>query len=761
MSIATLIKTIQDIMRKDVGVDGDAQRISQIVWLLFLKIFDDKEQEWQVTIPGYKSPLQNRFRWSNWAKDAEGITGEELIEFVNNELFPSLKQLATKAGVSAHGRVVGAVFEDAYNYMKSGHLLRQVINTIEDDVDFNSSSDRHLFNDIYEKILADLQSAGNAGEYYTPRAVTQFMVDILNPQLGESVLDPACGTGGFLTCTIEHLNRQVKNNEDRNTLQACIHGVEKKPLPHMLAMTNMMLHGIDVPSNIRHDNTLSRPLKDYGPKDRVDIIITNPPFGGMEEDGIENNFPRKYQTRETADLFMALIMHLLKHDTGRAAVVLPDSFLFGEGAKTTLKRELLEEFNLHTIVRLPKGVFAPYTSIATNVLFFEKGQPTQDVWFFEHPYPDGYKSYSRSKPLTIAEFDLEKKWWGGASRKGRKATQHAWKVSAKDIAANNYNLDCKNPHEVAVNHGAPAELRAVFSGVVNRLSDVKNALKESLLEVLPGDTKAVFYENYDIAFSAPSGINRLRELILVLGMRGKLVPQYSQEPSAHQLLIEIEAEKDRVARERGGKFSRLPMDTVTAKVPYQLPESWSWVCFGEIAQHNSGKTLDKSRNTGLPRDYITTSNLYWGRFDLTNIRQMLIREEEMERCTAKKGDLLICEGGEAGRAAVWEFDEEVCFQNHVHRARFFGGIDPYFAYRFFEKLNATGEIELHRKGVGISNMSSKALASIVFPLPPVPEQHRIVSKIDQLMKLCDEIEEQLSESQRKQTELLDALMAQV
>lgn len=486
MSIGTLIKTIQDIMRKDVGVDGDAQRISQIVWLLFLKIFDDKEQEWQLTIPGYKSPLQSRFRWSNWAKDAEGITGEELIDFVNNELFPSLKKLATAAGVSPHGKVVGSVFEDAYNYMKSGTLLRQVINTIEDDVDFNSSTDRHLFNDIYEKILSDLQSAGNAGEYYTPRAVTQFMVDILNPHLGESVLDPACGTGGFLTCTIDHLKTQIKTAEHRNTLQDSIHGVEKKPLPHMLALTNMMLHGIDVPTNIRHDNTLSRPLKDYGPKDRVDIIITNPPFGGMEEDGIENNFPRKYQTRETADLFMALIMHLLRHDTGRAAVVLPDGFLFGEGTKTTLKRELLEEFNLHTIVRLPKGVFAPYTSINTNVLFFEKGEPTQDVWFFEHPYPEGYKSYSRGKPLTIAEFDLEKQWWGGEQRKGRKVTEQAWKVSAKDIAARNYNLDYKNPHEVAVTHRDPADLMQEYQEIVRQLTDAQNALKAELIQALGG-----------------------------------------------------------------------------------------------------------------------------------------------------------------------------------------------------------------------------------------------------------------------------------
>jgi type I restriction enzyme M protein len=484
MAIGTLIKTIQDIMRKDVGVDGDAQRISQIVWLLFLKIFDDKEQEWELTISGYKSPLQSRFRWTNWAKNAEGITGEELIDFVNNDLFPSLKKLATAAGVSPLGRVVGAVFEDAYNYMKSGTLLRQVINSIASDVDFNSSSDRHLFNDIYEKILADLQSAGNAGEYYTPRAVTQFMVDIINPKLGEKVLDPACGTGGFLTCTIEHLNSQIKNSSDRTLREETIYGVEKKPLPHMLAMTNMMLHGIDVPSNILHDNTLSRPLRDYSPKDRVDIVITNPPFGGMEEDGIESNFPKKYQTRETADLFMALIMHLLKPDTGRAAVVLPDGFLFGEGTKTNLKRELLEEFNLHTIVRLPKGVFSPYTSINTNILFFEKGAPTKDVWFFAHPYPEGYKSYSRSKPLTIAEFDREKKWWGGATRKGRKVNEYAWKVSAAEIAARNYNLDCKNPHEVMVNHGDPEDLMLEYLEIAREMEKAQNALKEELINAL-------------------------------------------------------------------------------------------------------------------------------------------------------------------------------------------------------------------------------------------------------------------------------------
>jgi type I restriction enzyme M protein len=307
------------------------------------------------------------------------------------------------------------------------------------------------------------------------------MVEIINPKLGESILDPACGTGGFLINAIDQLKKQVKNPADDKILQESIHGVEKKPLPHLLALTNMMLHGIDVPTNIRHDNTLSRPLKDYGPKDRVDIVITNPPFGGMEEDGIENNFPKKYQTRETADLFMVLIMHLLKHDTGRAAVVLPDGFLFGEGVKTALKRELLTEFNLHTIVRLPKGVFSPYTGINTNILFIEKGGPTKQVWFFEHPYPEGYKSYSRSKPLTIAEFDLEKQWWHQ-----RKETEYAWKVSVKTIEERNYNLDCKNPHVVDVNHGDPDELMTEYEAITQQLIATRDTLKNELMQALGG-----------------------------------------------------------------------------------------------------------------------------------------------------------------------------------------------------------------------------------------------------------------------------------
>jgi type I restriction enzyme M protein len=395
-------------MRKDVGVDGDAQRISQMVWLIFLKIFDDKEKEWEITVPRYKSPLPEHYRWSNWAKNDEGMTGEELIKFVNNDLFPDLKKLASMAGVSDLGRVIGSVFEDGYNYMKSGNLLREVINAIESDIDFNSSDDRHLFNDIYEKILKDLQSAGNAGEYYTPRAITEFIIDRLNPQLGEKILDPACGTGGFLTCTIEHLKKQVGNRTQNRILQDSIFGIEKKPLPHMLAVTNMILHGIENPKNIKRDNSLTRKLRDFSNKDRVNCIATNPPFGGMEENGIEANFPKVFQTWETADLFLVLIIQLLL-PRGRAGMVLPDGSLFGEGGvKTKIKQKLLEDCNLHTIVRLPNGVFSPYTGIKTNLLFFEKGDPTKEIWYYEMKYPEGVKNYNKTRPIQISEFDVVK-----------------------------------------------------------------------------------------------------------------------------------------------------------------------------------------------------------------------------------------------------------------------------------------------------------------------------------------------------------------
>ena len=501
MSLNATIKSIQNIMRKDVGVDGDAQRIGQVVWLLFLKIWDDREQELALMETDFVSPLVNvtwqeggetkhagDLRWSAWAADPEGITGDRLLDFADNTLFPALKSTEIGpevAGDDAEAKaaralrrrrlLVKSVFEDAYQYMKSGTLMRQVINKIQADIDLNNAKNRHVFGDIYEKILKDLQSAGNAGEYYTPRAVTQFAVDMVNPRLGEAILDPACGTGGFLTCAIEHIRKQdVKTPEQELQLQRSLRGVEKKPLPHLLCVTNMIVHGIDVPTGIVHDNTLSRPLRDITMRDRVDVVLTNPPFGGMEEDGIENNFPADFRTRETADLFLVLIIEMLKPG-GRAAVVLPDGTLFGEGVKTRIKERLLTECDLHTIVRLPKGVFAPYTSIKTNILFFEKGRPTTEVWYYEHPYPEGYKSYSKTKPMRIEEFEPEKAWWAS-----RVENEFAWKVTLDEIRERGFNLDISNPNAPGTTHEDPDELLARFE----KERSAAAALREQLGQVL-------------------------------------------------------------------------------------------------------------------------------------------------------------------------------------------------------------------------------------------------------------------------------------
>jgi type I restriction enzyme M protein len=483
MSVRTTVKSIQDIMRQDTGVDGDAQRISQLCWMFFLKIIDDQDQELEITQSGYRSPIPERLQWRNWAADPEGITGEALTAFINGELFPALKGLQLTGKPGDRRRVVRDVFEDAYNYMKSGQLMRQVINKIA-QVDFNNLAERQHFGDIYEQILTDLQSAGNAGEYYTPRAVTAFMVDRIDPHPGEILFDPACGTGGFLTCSIRHMReRYVKTPAHEQALQSALRAVEKKQLPHMLCVTNMLLHSIEDPSFVRHDNTLARPYISYTQSDRVDIVVTNPPFGGREEDGIESNFPQHFRTRETADLFLALIVRLLKKD-GRAAVVLPDGTLFGEGVKMRLKEHLMEECNLHTIVRLPNSVFKPYASIGTNLLFFEKGAPTKDIWFYEHRVPQGQKAYSMTKPIRLEHFQECIDWWGGKERKGREETPQAWKVSAEEVKARGYNLDIKNPHAVADDHGDPETLLEDLARAEAETAGLRDQLKAILAEAL-------------------------------------------------------------------------------------------------------------------------------------------------------------------------------------------------------------------------------------------------------------------------------------
>lgn len=439
-NIGGVIKSIRDIFRKDPGLSGDAQRIEQLGWMIFLKLFDDKDQEKELLDPKYKSPIPKNLQWRVWAANDEGITGEALINFVNNQLFPTLKNL-TVTEDNKLGIIIRNIFDGTNNYMKSGTTFRQAINKLN-EIDFNSSKEHHIFNVIYEEVLQGLAAKKDTGEFYTPRAVTQFIVDMVNPRLGERIADPACGTGGFLVCSVEHLKKQEKSVEDRQKLQTTILGSELKPLPYMLAVINLITHDIDVPL-IENGDSLSRELTSIKQKDRVDIIVANPPFGGVVGDGMETNFPLNYRTKESADLFLILFIQMLKADGGRAGIVLPDGSLTGDGVKQRVRQKLLEDCNVHTIVRLPQSVFAPYATVNTNLIFFEKGKPTKEVWYYEHTLPEGAKAYSKTKPIRIEEFDPIKAWWNN-----RTESEVAWKVPMQTIIDRNYDLDIKNPNKV-------------------------------------------------------------------------------------------------------------------------------------------------------------------------------------------------------------------------------------------------------------------------------------------------------------------------
>ena len=450
MATGNFVKRIQNIMRNDAGINGDAQRIEQIVWILFLKIYDSKEEAWELYDDNYKSIIPDGLKWRDWAvdnKDGEALTGEALLDFVNNTLFPTLKDLEIDEYTPMSQLIVKYAFEDANNYQKDGTLLRQVVNVI-DEIDFTEYKERHEFGTIYESFLKDLQSAGNAGEFYTPRAVTDFMVKMIKPTLGERIGDFACGTGGFLTSSLKELENQIGNSlENREIYSNTVFGIEKKALPHMLCVTNMLLHEIDNP-NIIHDNALETNYKDMRKEEKFDIILMNPPYGGSEKESVKSNFPKELRSSETADLFMNVIMYRLKKN-GRCGVIIPDGFLFGiDNAKFNIKKKLFSEFNVHTIIRMPHSVFAPYTSIRTNILFFDNTEPTKETWFYRMDMPEGYKNFSKTRPMQLNHFDKVMDWWDNREEIEIENYPKAKKYSINEIIDNQYNIDlCGFPNE--------------------------------------------------------------------------------------------------------------------------------------------------------------------------------------------------------------------------------------------------------------------------------------------------------------------------
>ena len=463
-------------MWQDTGLNGDAQRIEQLGWMLFLKIFSDKDKELELLDDNYTSPIPDEFHWvkekGNWAGDDEGMTGDELLEFVDRKLFPALRNIDVSTG-NRRALIVREVFEGNNNYMKSGINIRKVLNKLN-EIDFNIAKDRHAFGELYETILKGLQSAGKSGEFYTPRAITSFITEMINPQLGEKILDPACGTGGYLTCAIEHLKEQANSVEDRKSIAENVMGWEYKPLPYLLATTNLILHDMEVP-NIRFGDALDQPLSNFTEKHRVNAILANPPFGGIVANNNENNFPQNFRTKESADLFLILMIHLLKQG-GRAGIVLPDGSLTGDGVKQRVRQKLLEECNLHTIIRLPNSVFQPYATVATNLLFFTKGTPTKEVWYYEHRLPEGQKAYNKTKPIQAKEFNPIKTWWND-----RKESDVAWKVDIQTIIDRNYDLDIKNPtKQEEVHEYSSAELMELLHTSFEKSNALLNQLKQAV-----------------------------------------------------------------------------------------------------------------------------------------------------------------------------------------------------------------------------------------------------------------------------------------
>jgi type I restriction enzyme M protein len=453
LSLSNFVKRLRDIMRNDAGINGDAQRLEQIAWLLFLKVYDAREQDWDMDEENYESIIPAECRWSKWAvddKSGNAMTGDTLLDFVNNTLFPTLKGLSVAPDTPIKKSIVKTTFEDANNYMKDGVLLRQVINII-DELDLGDYEESHAFGEIYESLLRELQSAGSAGEFYTPRAVTEFMAKMIQPKIGERMADFACGTGGFITSWLKELSPQIQTTADQIEYDNSIYGIEKKQFPYILCITNMLLHGIDLP-RIYHDNSLLRDVLDYTEEDQFDVVLMNPPYGGSEKADVKNHFPADLASSETADLFMSVIMYRLK-ENGRAAVILPDGFLFGtDNAKVSIKKKLLTEFNLHTIIRMPNSVFSPYTSITTNILFFDRTDPTTETWYYRLDMPEGYKNFSKTRPMRLEHFTPVMAWWNNREEINIEGFDKARKYTAEELSGElGYNLDqCGYPHEEVV-----------------------------------------------------------------------------------------------------------------------------------------------------------------------------------------------------------------------------------------------------------------------------------------------------------------------
>ena len=758
MSVNNLVKRLQNEMRGDAGINGDAQRIEQMVWMFFLKVYDAQEEIWECTKDKYKSIIPEKMRWRNWAvdeKDGKALTGDALLAFVNNELFPTLKNLPVNENTPRGKAIVRMVFEDLNQYMKDGIILRKLINII-DEVDFSDADDRHTFGDIYEGILKDLQSAGNAGEFYTPRALTDFIVQQLHPKLGETFGDFTSGTGGFLTSCLNYLKPSVKTTSDEKKFQSSIVGQEWKPLPYLLSITNMLVHDIEEP-NITHTDSLGRKVTEFKDSDKVDCIGMNPPYGGSTGMNAKLNFPTSMQSSETADLFIVLIMYRLKK-MGRAGVIIPDGFLFGtDGAKLAIKQKLLREFNLHTVIRLPGSIFSPYTSIATNILFFDnekaKGAPTgfstKETWFYRLDMPEGYKHFSKTKPMRLEHCKPIMDWWNNREEiletndDGEVVSEKSRKFTPEELVEMECNFDqCKFPKEEE-EVLPPAELFSLFHeksekylddifGVISNLQTILNGEKTSKKNV---DSKS-FYKYSELIKSIPE---TLKKSFLQEAIQGKLVPQNPKDEPASVLLAKIRKEKEALVKQ--GKLKKKDLEITPIdddEIPFEIPDSWTWCRLGDIVS----KLVDGDHNppSGIAKktEYMMLSsrNINFDKLvDLDNVRYLDadVFAKENERTNATIGDVLFTSVGTIGRSCVLKEDVNICFQRSVTIMTTY--VYNEYLKRYFDSPFYQNYADEHAVGTAQRGFYLKEMEQSLIALPPLAEQKRIVAKLEQLFKV--------------------------
>lgn len=760
-NLTGFVKRLRDIMRNDAGINGDAQRIEQIAWMLFLKVYDTKEQDWEFADDDYVSIIPAPCRWENWAhdkKDGKALTGDELLRFVNNVLFPVLKGQDYKegdevvvAGIKVSSAtpikqaIVQTTFADANNYMKDGVLLRQLINVI-DELDLSDYEESHAFGEIYESILKELQSAGSSGEFYTPRAVTDFMAQMIAPRIGEQMADFACGTGGFLTSWLKELEKQVKTTADELAYSNSIYGIEKKQFPYILCITNMLLHNLDVP-RVYHANSLLHNVLDYTEDDRFDVILMNPPYGGSEKADVKSHFPSDLASSETADLFMSVIMYRLKQN-GRAAVILPDGFMFGtDNAKVAIKKKMLHEFNLHTVIRLPGSVFAPYTSITTNILFFDKTRPTEKTWFYRMDMPEGYKHFSKTKPMKQEHFDKVREWWHNRQELEADGFPKAKCFSAQELADNlGYNLDqCGYPHEEEVVL-APAELiaryeeeRASLNAEIDRvLDDIKNTLVGNNKELNIRYTNACG-RLAEISMRFPSD---MQKSLLQYAIEGKLVEQRAEEGTAEELFAQIQAEKQKLVAE--GKLKKQkPLPEITEEEkPFDIPESWKWVRLGEVCLLNSKNDIDDDTEVSfIPMACVSDGFNNKHTYEIRKWKEIKkgynhfangdIGVAKITPCFQNRKSVIFKDMKNGYGAGTTELVNVRSVNDKV--------FNLYLLWFFKSEHFILNGMKSFTGTAGQQRIHKDYLPTCVLPLPPLAEQKRIVARLEELLPLCDRL----------------------